>query len=356
MLYESELVRSAIDARARHISKLKIDIHGAARPKMQTQLKHRPNEWMTYSQFLYRASTILDCTNTCFIVPVLNDELETVGIYPLLPFYATVIDYNGEPWLKYQFNNGYVGAVELQKCAILTKYQYKNEWFGESNGALDDTMALLNIQNQGIQEAVKNSASYRFIAKLTNFAKPEDLTKERMRFTRENLSANADGGGLLLFPNTYSDVKQIESKPYTVDSSQMEYIRSNVERYYGVNPKVLENSANGDELDAFYNGAIEPFAIQLAESLSGALFTDVERSHGSYVLVLANKLQYMSTTAKVQMAKELGDRGVLTINEIRELFNYSPIDGGDEAVIRGEYYALTEKVTGEDENENNAEL
>jgi hypothetical protein len=37
------------------------------------------------------------------------------------------------------------------------------------------------------------------------------------------------------------------------------------------------------------------------------------------------------------MARDLGDRGILTINEIRELFNYGPIEGGDVAYIRGEY-------------------
>ena len=80
------------------------------------------------------------------------------------------------------------------------------------------------------------------------------------------------------------------------------------------------------------------------------MFTDLERSYGSYVRVDANRLQYMSTTAKVQMAKELGDRGMLTSNEMRELFNYPPIENGDTAVIRGEYYSVDEKL-GEENNE-----
>ena len=39
------------------------------------------------------------------------------------------------------------------------------------------------------------------------------------------------------------------------------------------------------------------------------------------------------------MAKELGDRGALFIDEIRELFNYAPLpDGtGQHAPLRGEY-------------------
>ena len=349
MLYESELCRSSIDAVARHCSKLKVDFIGAAQPQLKTMVKHKPNDFMTWSQFLYRTATILYATNTCFIVPILNDKLETVGFFPILPENATLTELNKKIWVRYTFRNGQVGAIEYDKCAILTRYQYKSDFFGDSNHALDDTMGLIHIQNQGIKEAVKNSASYRFIAKLNNFSKPEDIAKERKRFSMKNFSAEAEAGGILLFPNTYTDIKQIDSKPYTVDEKQMNYIRSNVERYFGVNEKVLNNSANGEELDAFFNGCIEPFAIQLSEAMSKAIYSDLERSHGSYVLVDANRLQYMSTTQKVQMAKELGDRGMLTINEMRELFNYPPIENGDTAVIRGEYYALDDKIGQEEE-------
>ena len=57
--------------------------------------------------------------------------------------------------------------------------------------------------------------------RLNNFTKPEDLAKERKRFTRENLQ-NGDGG-VLLFPNTYSDIQQIKSNPYVVDAEQMRH-------------------------------------------------------------------------------------------------------------------------------------
>ena len=45
------------------------------------------------------------------------------------------------------------------------------------------------------------------------------------------------------------------------------------------------------------------------------------------------------------MAKELADRGCMTIDEIRELFNYAPLpDGaGNMVPIRGEYYDVQEE-------------
>lgn len=338
-IYESELVRAAIDARARHISKLKASIQGTAQASLQTKLRLAPNQWMTWSQFLYRVSTILDIHNTAFVVPVFDADMRITGYYPVLPASCEIVQYKNEPWLRYKFSHGEVAAVELRKCAVLTKHQYRDDFFGSPNNALDEVMKLISIQNQGIEEAVKNSATYRFIAQVNNFTKTSDLAAERKRFSEENLTKEAESGGILLFPNTYSNIQQVNAKPYTVDAEQAKLIEDNVFKYFGVNEKVMRNEANGDELDAFFNGAIEPFAVQFSEAMTMAIFSERERAQGSYFIANANRLQYMSVTAKVQMAKELGDRGAILIDEIRDLFNYPPLpDGaGQVAPIRGEY-------------------
>lgn len=350
-IYESEIVRAAIDARARHISKLKVETNGSANPSLQSKLAQGPNQWQTWSQFLYRVSTILDINNTAFICPVFDERMIITGIFPVLPSMCSLVEYDGEVWLRYQFASGQYAAVEFKKCAVLTKHQYESDFFGDRNTPLKETMQLIHIQNQGIQEGVKNAATFRFMATLNNFSSAEDLKKERERFTETNLSTESKSGGFLLFPNTYKDIKQIDVKPYAIDSDQMKQIRENVYNYFGVNENVLQNSAKAEDLEAFFDGAIEPFAIQFSEALTKMLFSERERAQGSYLIANANRLQYMSTAQKVQMAKELGDRGAILIDEIRELFNFTPLpDGaGQVAPIRGEYKA-TDELTGDEEN------
>ena len=354
-IYESEIVRAAIDARARHISKLKVEVVGTANPQLQVKLRQGPNQWQTWSQFLYRVSTILDVNNTAFIVPVFDERMTITGMYPVLPTMCTLVEYNGEIWLRYQFSNGQTAAVEFRKCAILTKHQYRDDFFGASNYPLKETMQLIHIQNQGIEEGVKNAATFRFMAQLANFAKPEDLAKERARFTAENLSSESESGGFLLFPNTYKDIKQIDVKPYAIDAEQMKQIRENVFNYFGVNEDVLQNKAKGEELEAFFDGCIEPFAIQFSEAVTKALFSERERAQGSYLIANANRLQYMSVTQKVQMAQQLLDRGVMSINEARELFNYGTVDNGDVRFIRGEYIDANEKISEVEDTEDGQE-
>lgn len=339
-IYESEIIRAAIDARARHMSKLKIEVIGSANPSLQSKLKLGMNQFQTNSQFLYRTSVILDIHNTVFIVPVFDDRMVITGYFPVLPTKCELIEYKNEIWLRYKFLSGLIAAVEFRKCAILTKHQYKSDFFGESNHALDETMELIHIQRQGVREAIKNTSTFRFMAQLSNFTKPEDLSKEAKRFTKENLSSESEAGGFLLFPNTYKDIKQIDVKPYTVDSAQMVQIRDNVFNYFGVNEDILQNKAYGDKWSAFYEGAIEPFAVQLSEALTKAAFSENERNRGSMIMATANRLQYLSNADKLNVSSQMADRGIMSRNEIREIWNLPPIEGGDVPTIRGEYYLL----------------
>lgn len=343
-IYESELVRAAIDARARHASKLTVVITGSAKPALSGLLKRAPNEFMSWGQLLYRTSTILDVRNNAFLVPVIGEHGETTGIFPICPTEWELVDVKGEPFIRFHFGNGKDPlAIELRRVGIMTKFQYKNELFGESNGALRETMELIAIQRQGIEESAKNAATYRLMAKVSNWSKDADLAKERQRFDRENFQSG--GGGILLLPNTYSDIKQLNQQSYSVDANQLKAIRESVFDYFGVNDEVLQNAAYGDKYNAFYEGAIEPFAIQLSDVLTRMLYTPRETANGAGIFFSANRLQYMSNTDKLNVSAEMLDRGLMTLNEVREIWQLPPVEGGDVRIVRGEYYDAATKLT-----------
>ena len=351
-LYESELIRSAINARAIHISKLKFESSGSARPALQGKLKKGPNQFQTWSQFLYRVSTVLDVHNTAFIIPIYDKYGEISGVFCPLPSSCEIVQYGETPYIRYEFRNGVRAAIEFDYCGILTKFQYRNDILGENNHALYPTMDLIHIQNQGIQEAVKSSATYRFYAQVNNFSRADDLAKERKRFSDENFSKEAEGGGLLLFPNTYTNINQVKSTPYTVAADEMKLIEKNVYQYFMVNEDVLQNKAYGDAWSAFYEGAIEPFAVQFSEIMTRMLFTFREQSQGNGVMLTANRLQYMSNADKLNVSSQLLDRGVMSINDIREIWNLPPVENGDARIIRGEYWNADEKINEERIDEN----
>lgn len=352
-IYESMLVRAAIDARARHVSKLKVEFRGTAKPDLTARLRRRPNPWDTWSKFLYRVSTILDCCNNVVIVPIYDDSRNKVGIYPLIPTRCEVVRYKDELWLKYKFYSGQKsGACRMSECAILNRFQFKNDFFGEDNRALDETMDLISIEKQSIKEAIKTTSGFKFWAKSNNFSMEDDLATMADNFSERNFGSEAKKSTkVLLFPNTMSEIHTLDGKPYTPDKDQMELIQQNVYTYFGVNLKILQNSGSSEELSAFYEGFIEPFGIQFAETMTFAIYSDREYSQGSEIVVTSNRLQYMTFTDKKNFVEGGLDRGILTINEAREVYNLPSIgEAGDRFVARGEYYFIQE-----DDNNGNQE-
>lgn len=340
-IYEMELTRAAVHSFATLCSKLKPEIMGAAYKNLEKTLQFKPNPYMDTTKFIYRLATILSVDSTAFIVPLYADDLETItGYYPILPQRTEIINYQGEPWLRYTFANGRKAAIELTRVGILTQFQYKDDFFGSGNGALLPTMQLLDIQKQGMQEGIKSSAMIRFMAKLGQTLRPEDIKKERDRFSLDNLSAD-NQSGVMMFDAKYSDVKQIDSKPFVIDSEQMRLIQTNVYNYFGVNENIIQNKYTEDEWNAFYEGKIEPFALQLSLVMSNMTFTPKEIAFGNQIVFTANRLQYASNNTKLQVSTQLFDRGILTTNQVMDIWNMSNVEDGDKRYIRREYTEIT---------------
>ena len=339
-IYEMELTRACIHTFANHCSKLLPAVSGSDSRGLGSMLNGKPNPFMTAAQFVYKVATIYDTKNTCFIVPILDEFDRLTGYYPVNPAQTEVVDVGGEPWLRYTFRNGKKAAIELAKCGVINKYLYNSDIKGEDNRALNPTLQLLTVQNQGIEEGIKNSASFRFMATVGNFAKGSDITKERKNWVKENLGA--DSGGLALFPNTYTNVQQIQSTAKIVDAEQMKIIETRVLNYFGTNEDILQNKAVGDTWSAYYEGKIEPFALQLSLAMTCMTFSQNERTRGNAIVWSANRLQYMSNNEKLQVSSQLFDRGVLSLNMIMDIWNLPHVADGDKRYIRKEYTEVSQ--------------
>ena len=339
-VYEMELTRACIHTFANHCSKLLPTVTGADVRGVKDMLEGRPNPFMTGAQFVYKVATIYDTQNTCFIVPVLDKFDRITGYYPVNPQQTELIDVGGEPWLRYKFANGKTAAIELARCGVVSKYLYRNDIKGETNAALLPTLQLLNVQNQGIAEGIKNSASFRFMATVNNFTKGKDLANERKNWVADNLGA--DSGGLALFPNTYTNVQQIQSSAKVVDAEQMNIIQTRVLNYFGCNEEVLQNKTVGDAWSAYYEGKIEPFALQLSQAMTVMTYSHNEQARGNAIVWSSNRLQYMTNADKLQVSSQMFDRGILSTNDVMAIWNLPSVPDGDKRYIRKEYIEVSQ--------------
>lgn len=336
-LYEMELTRSAIHAFATQASKLKPEVEGSARPVLKRLLATRPNPFMDTSQFLYRLATILSVDTTAFIVPLTDGKGENVvGFWPCLPRRSEVVEFDKEPWLRYTFGNGQRAAIEFYRVGILTQYQYADDFFGSGHDALSPTLDLVDLQRQGMEDAIESSANIRFIARLAQVLRPEDIEKERDNFSLKNLRAD-NKTGVLMFDAKYADVQPIDSQPWLIDADQMKLISDSVYNYFGTNEKILQNAYGEEDWNAFYEGKVEPFALQLGLTLTRMTYTEKELALGNKIMFSSSRLQYASNRTKVSVVTQLVDRGLMSNWQASDVFNLPKPPGPERWVIRGEY-------------------
>ena len=348
-VYEADLIRASLDAWGRHAAKLKPNMKGSAMPELQNRLKVRPNQFQEWSQFLYQNATILGARNNAFIIKTRADDGTPTGIINIVPESWELVEYEGEPWIRFILKDNKRRAERLAEVGILTRFQYKSELFGESNEALRPVLDLISMQRQGITEGIKNGNSYRFYAKSDNWASDEDISEEMQRFNKFTFGNKKTAGGVLIFPNTYEDIHEMKPGGYTVDKEQQQLIKTNVFDFFCTNEDIIQNKAYGDNWLAFYEGFVEWYSIQLGEVTSGMLFTDRERvGYGNQMFFTSNRLQYMSNADKLNAVTQLGDRGLATRNELREILNLDPLPEplGNQIPTRGEYYDATNPPKG----------
>lgn len=353
-VYEADMIRASLDAWGRHTAKLKPNMKGSAQQELQNRLKVRPNRFQEWSKFLYQLATVLGARNNVFLVKTRAEDDTPTGVINIIPQTWELVEFRDEPWIRFTLSNNKRRAERLAEVGILTRHQYKNELFGESNKPLNPVLDLISMQRQGITEGIKNGNSYRFYAKSDNWASDEDISEEMQRFNKFTFGNKKTAGGVLIFPNTYEDIHEMKPGGYTVDKEQQEHIRTNVFDYFAVNENIIQNKAIGDEWLAFYEGLIEWIAIQLSQVMSGMLFTDRERiGYNNEIFFTSNRLQYMSNKDKLEAIKTNADRGLMTRNELREIENLAPLPEpyGSQIPARGEYYNVNGEAGPEPEDD-----
>lgn len=337
-IYEMDLTRACVDANARFRAKLKPRIAGSAYKNLERRLQFKPNDIQDTFSFLYKLSAISDVENNAFILPIVDRNGYITGLWPARATSSQIMNENGNLYWRGMLN-GKSFAVEYKSVGHVRRHYYTSDFYGDSNKPIDGTLRIIDAQRQAIENGVAASSFIRFIGKLTNILKNEDITKERERFADQNLKKNSSG--LLIFDNKYSDIKAVDSKPYIVNPAQMAEIRENAHFYFGTNDGILKNQFSEDEWNAYYEGAIEPWAVHVSLVLTNMMFSDAEIARGNSVLLEANRLQYASNGTKLNIVQQLFDRGLITTNQSLEIFNMSPVPDGDKRYIRKEYAEVT---------------
>ena len=341
-IYANEVVRSCIRALSEHSSKANVKVirrennqRITGDKQLERMIQYRPNMYMNGKDFIAKVRTRLEVDNTAFIYIQRNTTGRCIGLYPMPPAKHDALEYQGDLYIKFNFNDGTKQVLPWDDLAVLRKDYNSSDILGDSNNAILTSLDLLNTTNEGLSNAIKSTANLRGILKSTkSMLDPNDLKKAKEQFVQDYMSITNEGGIASL--DATQEFSAITMQPQIANYKHIEELRNNIYRYFGVNDDILMSKTSGEAWEAFYESRLEPFLIALGLELTNKVFTEREKGFGNEIIFEANRLQYASTTAKMKMIS-LVDRGVISINEYREVLNLAPVEGGDIRVIRKEY-------------------
>jgi len=340
-LYESDIVRSCIRPKARAVGKLSPqhirdkDNDFEVNPDDEIEsLLSEPNPLMTGQVFREKMATQLELNNNAFAV-IKRDE-RTFEPYEIYPVTASSVDMMegimGDMYLKFHFTDGKQMVVPYVDVIHLRQDFNSHNLFGDHPGqSLVPLMDVVSTIDQGMKKAIKNSAVIKWIMKFNSVMKPEDVDLQVKQFTENYLNIENQGGAAPSDPRY--DLQQVENENYVPDDKQMNNTIKRIYDFFNTNTKIVQSRFDEDEWNAYYESTIEPVALQLAGEYSRKVFSAKERKQGNKIVFESLNLQYASMRTKLSLVQFI-DRGMMSPNEARKIFNLSPVEGGDEMVRR----------------------
>lgn len=329
--YASDIVRSCIRPLARHTSKANAV---CTDKQIERILNLSPNQYMTGRDFLEKIRTMLELQNTVFIRIMREDNGKASGFYPIPYSDFEAYEYAKGIYIEFAFPNSAMGkmVVPWDDLVVLRNDYNKSDIAGDDNSAILNQLELISTTNQGVANAVKATANLRGILKSTKaMLSDDDVKKQKDRFVKDYLSLE-NGSGIASLDST-QEFTPISMNPTVTSWETIKEFRENVQRYYGVSDAIITSSYTEEQMEAFYDSRIEPFLVALSLELTRKVFTSREIGFGAHIIYESNRIQYSSNKTKLALVSMV-DRGAMTPNEWRSVFNLAPIDGGDTPIRR----------------------
>ena len=336
--YDSKVARQCIDRIATHCAKLipkhiQYSISNCIKGDINFLLQNMPNPIMTKFDFIYKVISMLYTDSNAFVYIAKNKEGMITGFYPVLASnYNLLQDSQNNIYLKFKFINGKEYILPYLELIHLRLFYNRHDIFGTNNKVLKTDIDTAHTASEGIKNAIKTSSNLKGILKYENaMLKNKDLKESKEAFVNDFLNLENESG--IAAMDAKADFKEVNLKPITLDKEQLEQVNYNIFDYFGISEKIVRNNFTSEEWNAFYEGVIEPRAIQLSDAFTNKIFKQSKIKEGHKIIFTANRLQYATLASKISLLKEAGALGLLTKDEAREIIDLHPLGGKEGSKI-----------------------
>ena len=347
-IYLSDFVNNAIDRVASEIGKIELksivqngDVLQVQNDDITRLFRFKPNPLQTTSDFFANVEWLRRKYCNAFIYPqyqliTLPDGRQFrryTAFYPLKPQTVYIGENNGEAWeIRMDFEDGSSYTLPYADLIHLKWRRGANTVIGggDDYGYANDydvirTIDALDKTIQGLPKSIEASLQIKGVYSAKTLADQEKLGKMRDDF-ESHITTSKSG---MIATDLAGEFTPVNINAPEISDTALKFLKSVIQERYGVSAAILSGDYSGAQHSAFYQTAIEDFLVQFEQAMTACVFTNREHDVGHRVKCYYSKINYMATNDKMLLAGLAKETGVMTLNQINEMFGIEPFEGGN---------------------------
>ncbi|QRN86028.1 phage portal protein [Clostridia bacterium] len=347
-IYLSDYVNNAIDRVATEISKIEIKSIVQTGDMLQVQndditrlFRFKPNPLQTTSDFLSCVEWLRRKNGNAFIYP--QYEVVTLpngrqfkrflAFYPLNPSGIYIGTIDGKPWeIRFDFADGssytlpYADLIHLKwRRGVNTIIGGGDDLGMMNNRDVIRTLDALDKTIQGLPKSIESSLQVKGVFSAKTLGDAAKMNKIRDDF-ESHITTSKNG---MVATDLSGEFTPVKISPPDIPKDVMSFLKAVMQERYGVSAAILSGDYTGSQHSAFYQTTIEDFIVQLEQAMTACSFSIREQDVGHRIKCYYSKVNYMDNTNKMELAGLAKETGIMTLNQINEMFGLAPFSGGD---------------------------
>jgi len=347
-IYLSDFVNNAISRVASEVGKIELKSIVKGNGILQVQndditrlFRFKPNPLQTTTDFLQNVEWLRRKNGNAFIYP--QYEVVTLpsgqqfkrflAFYPLNPTAIYIGTSNGQPWeVRFDFADGSSYTLPYADLVHLKWRRGVNTIVGggDDNGNLNNrdvirTLDALDKTIQGLPKSIEASLQVKGVFNAKTVADGAKMNKIRDDF-ESHITTSASG---IVATDLTGDFVPMKISPPDIPKDVLVFLKAILQERYGVSAAILSGDYTGKQHSAFYQTTIEEVVVQLEQAMTACFFSSREQDVGHRIKCYYSKISYMDNESKMELAGLAKETGIMTLNEINEMFGIEPFPEGN---------------------------
>lgn len=315
-------------------------------------LQERPNAYQTAFDFKFTMMYQLLKYGNALAFIRRDSKGRAISIDPI-----NVMDYQfgggyqvDEDLILYKLKNSATQMIELvdYRNIIHLRLNPNNIFYGDLFNGISFTKVITDLIDASLGSAIRelqDNGSVRGVITIgkaaTGFSNAT-LANDEAKQTKQMEIINrikATKGGILVL-DAGEEWQSLSSPFSTTSTEDIDRYISMLLQFNGINKKVVDGTATGEEMEVFYNKTVMPRIEQFVSELNYKIFSKTSITQGHRIEFFKNPFEYVSTEKAVDIAYKASMD--TTTNERRKMiYKLPPIENGDILMVNRNFEPLS---------------